>query len=497
MNMYEEFKEKMRKLSDINHSIAVLSWDKEVNLPKDSAPFRSQQIATLSGISHDLFTDPAFGELLENLNNDSSLNAKEKKNVSVTLKDYKQSTKFSSEFVIRMSNLVSQAYHAWLKAREENNFDLYIEPLTALVAIKREEAKILGFKVHPYDALLDLYEPGSTVAELDVLFNDVRNQLVPFLREIRKMDQINNDFLHQHFDENKQWDFGLDVLKKMGYDFDKGRQDIAPHPFTINFSSQDVRVTTRIDENDFSNMCWSCIHEGGHALYEQGIPPEEYGLPTGSSASLGIHESQSRLWENHVGRSKNYWKYHYPKLQKIFPENLSDITLDRFYDAINKVEANFIRTEADELNYHFHVMIRYELEKMLLNNEIEVSELKHFWNSKYKEYLDVDVLDDNTGILQDIHWGHGSFGYFPTYSIGSFYAAQFFEKAVSDIENLEKNIANGQTDELLHWLRENIHKHGRRYEASELCERITGEKLNFKFFMNYAEKKYKEIYKMN
>lgn len=494
---YNTFNEEMVKMADIGHSIAILSWDKEVNLPKDGARFRSQQIATLSAIAHELFTSKEFGNLLKDLKDDETLDMAQRKNVKVAMEDYHKATKFDSAFIIKRSNLISEAYHSWLDARKANNFELYIPALTNLVAIKREEAEILGYNDHPYDALLDQYEPGANVKTLDVLFTDVRNQLVPFIQKLRAVDQVDNSFLHQYFNKETQWQFGLDVLKNMGYDFDKGRQDIAPHPFTITFSPQDVRVTTRIDENDFANMCWSCIHEGGHALYEQGIPVQEYGLPTGSAVSLGIHESQSRLWENHVGRSLQYWKFHYPKLLKVFPEALKEVSLEKFYKGINRVEPNFIRTEADELHYHFHVMIRYELEKVLINNQIEVSELKEAWNQMYKTYMDLNIPGDNKGILQDVHWGHGSFGYFPTYSLGSFYAAQFYDAALKAIPDLGYQLSQGETSELLKWLRDQIHQHGRLYEAEELCERITGEKLNFKYFMHYAEKKYREIYNLD
>ena len=495
MKKYEDYRSQMRKMADVGHSIAVLSWDKEVNLPKDGANLRSQQIATLSGIAHEMFTKKSFGDLLQELSTDNTLSLKEAKNIKVSYKDYLQATKFDKEFVIRRSQLVSNAYHAWLTASKENNFELYVDALTALVEIKREEAEITGYKNHPYDALLDLYEPGANVADLDILFADVRNQLVPFIKEVKEKKQVDNSFLHLFYEKDKQWNFGIDLLKNMAYDFDKGRQDIAPHPFTITFSAQDVRVTTRMDENDFANMCWSCIHEGGHALYEQGMPIEDYGLPTGGAIGLGIHESQSRLWENHVGRSLAYWKFHYPRLQKVFPENLANISLEDFYRGINRVEANYIRTEADELHYHFHVMIRYELEKLLINKQIEVKELKSMWNEKYREYMGLDAPDDKNGVLQDVHWGHGSFGYFPTYSVGSFYAAQFYAKANNDIENLEAQLQEGDSSALLDWLRKNIHRHGRLYEAEELCIKVTGEKLNFKYFMDYARIKYKQIYK--
>jgi carboxypeptidase Taq len=279
----------------------------------------------------------------------------------------------------------------------------------------------------------------------------------------------------------------------MGYDFDRGRQDIAPHPFTISFGVDDVRVTTRIDEKDLSNMTWSCIHEGGHALYEQGLDGSEYGLPSGSAISLAIHESQSRLWENNVGRSLEYWKYHYPTLQKIFNKNLENVSLKKFYRAINNVEPGFIRTEADELNYHLHIMVRYEIEKIMMSENVDAHQLKTLWNEKYKEYLGLDVKEDNLGILQDVHWAHGSIGYFPTYSLGSFYAAQFFHQAEKDIPKLKKQIKKGDTSQLLDWLRTNIHRKGRSVEAEELCTNLTGEGLNFDYFKNYVEKKYLKL----
>lgn len=300
-----------------------------------------------------------------------------------------------------------------------------------------------------------------------------------------------------YYNKDKQWQYGLAVLKQMGYDFDAGRQDISSHPFTVNFNAQDVRVTTRIDENNFSDMLWSCIHEGGHALYEQGLLPENYGLPAGEAISLGIHESQSRLWENNVGRSLTYWKVHYPKLQTIFPENLKNVSVGAFYKAMNQVKPSLIRTNADELTYHTHIMIRFEIEKLLIEGTLKVKDLPEYWNTKYKEYLGVNVTDDAHGVLQDIHWSHGGFGYFPTYSLGSFYAAQFYTQATKDIPTLETEIEKGNTLPLLNWLRSKVHKHGKYYTAEELCINITGEKLNFNHFMNYANKKYAGIYELS
>ena len=283
----------------------------------------------------------------------------------------------------------------------------------------------------------------------------------------------------------------------MGYDFDSGRQDISVHPFSSHFSPQDARVTTRIDENNLSEMIWSCIHEGGHALYEQGILSENYGTPLGNSVSLGIHESQSRLWENHVGRSLEYWKYNYPSLKSLFPDKLKNVDYYKFYEATNNVKPSLIRTNADELTYHLHVLIRYEIEKGLIEGSIDVKDLPTIWNKKYFDYLGIKVPSDSKGVLQDIHWSHGSFGYFPTYTIGSFYAAQFFYKASAEIDSIETKIGNGDFVELLDWLRKKVHIYGERYDAKVLCERITGEELNFKYFMEYVTNKYSKIYKMD
>jgi len=494
---YESYKATMRKLADVNYSIAVLSWDKEVYLPTKGATIRSQQVATLSGIAHEIFTDPKLGKTLADLKKTKKgLTRNEAKNVALTHKEYERQKKYSTKFVIKKSEVTSKSYHAWIEARKANDFNIFKGPLKDMIDIVKEEADILGYKNHPYDALLDLYEPDCKTKDLDILFGDVKAQLVDFASKIRDSKQVDDKFMRRKYPKQKQWDFGLDLLKNMGYDFEAGRQDVSEHPFTINFSPQDVRVTTRVDEKDFGNMTWSCIHEGGHALYEQGLPVEQYGLPLGSYISLGIHESQSRLWENNVGRSLPYWKAHYEKLQSTFPRNLKNVSLDDFYKGINKVSPSLIRTESDELHYHFHIMIRYEIEKALMEGSIKVADLRDIWNQKYKEYLGVDVPDDKHGILQDIHWSHGSIGYFPTYSLGSFYAAQFFHQASKDIPRLKQKISQGNNSQLLTWLRENVHQHGRKYTADQLCKKITGESLNVKYFMDYAKKKYKGIYKM-
>ncbi len=492
--IYDKYKDAMAKIADINHSIAVLSWDKEVYLPEGGNRFRSRQIATLSGIVHEEFTSKEMGELLKKLSGMNSLSKAESKNVKVTVEEYQRATKFTKDFVMKKSMAVSEAFQAWEKARAANDFAVYAPALDPLIQIVKEEAKILNNPTHPYNALLHMYEPNLTVEKLDVVFDDVKEKILPLIKAIKKGKKINNKFLFKKYDHYKQWDFGLHVLDSMGYDFNHGRQDVSTHPFTISFSPEDVRVTTRVDEHDLGNMTWSCIHEGGHALYEQGLNHDDYGLPTGNAISLGIHESQSRLWENNVGRSLAFWKHQYPYLQKQFKKNLEHVSLSEFYKGINKIKPNLIRTEADELHYHIHVMIRYEIEKEIMEGKIATVDLAKVWNQKYRDYMGVNVPDDLNGVLQDVHWSHGSFGYFPTYSLGSFYAAQFYAKAKQDIPKLGKKISKGKNQPLLDWLRDNIHQYGRLYEAEELCKKVTGEVLNIDYFVKYATKKYKEIY---
>ncbi|MEM9920469.1 MAG: carboxypeptidase M32 [Bacteroidota bacterium] len=495
--LYDQYKTTLQKHADIEHSIAILQWDKEVNAPTKGSDMRARQLATLSGMAHELMTDNAFGDLLQQLDEKSDqLAFAQAKNIKGSLKEYQREKKYSTDFVMRRSRVVSNTYDAWLKAREANDYKLYKEALKQMVELKIEETEVLGYDGHPYNALIEEFEPGAKVADIDKLFTDVRQRLVAFAAQLKEATQVDNAFLKRHFPKSKQWDFGIHLLKNMGYDFEAGRQDISAHPFTTSFGSRDVRVTTRIDEQDFGNMTWSCIHEGGHALYEQGLPATEYGLPSGKYISLGIHESQSRLWENNVGRSLPYWRAHYKDLQKVFPESLGDISINDFYKGINRVEPSLIRTEADEIHYHLHVLIRYEIEKAMLEGKAPLDSLDEYWNAKYKEYLGVDVPDDRRGILQDIHWAHGSIGYFPTYSLGSFYAAQFFQQAKKDIPSLLTHIEAGNNAPLLEWLGEKVFQHGRNYSAQELCERITGEALNFDYFMDYIEEKYRNIYEL-
>jgi carboxypeptidase Taq len=487
--LYEQYKTSLQKIADVKYANAVLQWDQETYLPAKGANARASQMATLSELAHQLSTDKKLGELLLELNAAEGLNETEKKNVQLSLEDYQKQEKFSGAFVRQMSEAVSASFYAWIEARKQNSFKIFQPALEALVQLKKEEAGILGYQGHPYNALLNEYEKGATVQLLDNVFSSLTKPLAELLEKARQLPIVDDRFLHQNFPKQEQWNWGMQLIKELGFDLEAGRQDISEHPFTTNFSSKDVRLTTRIDEHEFANMTWSCIHEAGHGLYEQGLPEDQYGLPCGEYASLSIHESQSRLWENCVGRSKGFWQHYHPILQGYFPEQLKNVDLHRFYQSINKIQPSFIRTEADELTYHFHVNIRYNIEKEIISGNCSVADIPGIWNEQYRQFLGVIVPDDKTGCLQDVHWSHGSFGYFPTYSLGSFYAAQFFEQAKKEVPNLEQQISVGNTAELLNWLRNTVHKHGRMYTSEELCRKITGEGLNVGHFMEYLSKK--------
>lgn len=353
---------------------------------------------------------------------------------------------------------------------------------------------MLGYEQHPYNALMNDYDKGLTVSKVDSLFVELKTPLLNLLDSLKNKKSIDNSFLFQEFKKDNQWEFGLEILKRIGFDFEAGRQDISLHPFTTNFSSKDVRVTTRIDEHDFSNMTWSCLHEGGHALYEQGLPADQYGLPLGEYCSLSIHESQSRLWENCIGRGLPFWQHNFKLLTNSFPKQLKDINIEKFYKGINSVSPSLIRTEADELTYHFHVMIRYEIEKMLIEGSIATKDIPACWNEMYQKYLGIKVPDDNRGCLQDIHWSHGSFGYFATYSLGSLYAAQLYSTIEKKYPAVSEDLTNGKINSIQDWLNKEIYCNGRYYSSEELCEKATGETLQSSYFINYATKKFSEIY---
>ena len=492
--LYEQYKTKMQKIADVKYASAVLQWDQETYLPPKGNDGRGRQIATLGEIAHQQFTNEKLGALLLELNAKEDLLPGQKRNAQLSLEDYNRNKKLTSQFVRQLSEAVTKAYHAWAEARTKNSFATFQQPLHNLIQLKKQEADMLGYVQHPYNALMNDYDKGLTVATVDRIFDGLKPRLLQLLDSIKDKPAVDNSFLHQHFSKDDQWKFGMEILKRIGFDFEAGRQDISLHPFTTNFSSKDVRVTTRIDENDFGNMTWSCIHEGGHALYEQALPDDEYGLPMGEYCSLSIHESQSRLWENCIGRGLSFWQHNFKLLQTLFPKQLAGLSVQQFYSGINKVAPSLIRTEADELTYHFHVMIRYEIEKMLIEGSISTTDIPAYWNEHYQKYLGVTVPDDKRGCLQDIHWSHGSFGYFATYSLGSMYATQLYAAIEKENPSVEKEIGAGNYHAVHQWLKNNIYQHGRYFSSEELCKKATGELLNPTYFIRYATTKFNQVY---
>lgn len=492
--LYNEYKKTMQQIADVKYAAAVLQWDQETYLPPKGNEMRGRQIATLSEIAHNQFTHEKLGNLLSELNEKNDLSAIEKKNVLLTTIDYQRNTKLNSRFVRQLSETVNRSYHDWIKARKKNSFKIFEKSLDELIQLKKQEADMLGYEMHPYNALMNDYDSGLTVKITDAVFSGLKPQLISILEEIKKQPVIDNTWMLQYYGKDDQWKFGLEILKRTGFDFEAGRQDISEHPFTTNFNSADVRITTRIDEHDFGNMTWSCLHEGGHALYEQGLPHDEYGLPSGEFCSLSIHESQSRLWENNIGRSFQFWQHNFPLLKSSFPQQTKHLSAEQFYKGINKIMPSLIRTEADELTYHLHVMIRYEIEKLLIEGSIKTKDIPAYWNEHYQQYLGVAVPDDKRGCLQDIHWSHGSFGYFATYSLGSLYAAQFYAAICKENESLEKELASGNNESVLKWLQRNIYQYGRLKNSEDLCYDATGENLNTDYFIRYIKNKYYKIY---
>jgi carboxypeptidase Taq len=492
--LYEAYKNRIQEIADIRYATALLQWDQETYMPPGSISTRSRQIATLSELAHARFTESVTGDLLTNLLERKDLTEEQRANLELSHYDYQQQVKLPSGFVRELSETISNAFNHWANARKNNSFSLFAPWLEKLVTLKRKEAELLGYERHPYDALLNQYERGCTTELLDQLFSRLKPALARLLAEIKQQPQVEDRILKQHFPEEQQWAFSMELLEKMGYNFHFGRQDKAAHPFTINFSSEDVRITTRIREDDISYMTWSTIHELGHALYELGLPDNQYGLPLGEAASLGIHESQSRLWENNIGRSLAWCTHFFPILKTYFPEQLEPYAPEDLFRAINKVQPSLIRTEADELTYHFHIIIRYEVEKALVEGSLEVNAVPAFWKERYQHYLGIDVPDDANGCLQDVHWSHGSFGYFPTYSLGSIYAAQFYASLVKEVSKLEKLLQEGEFEIVKNWLSDNVYIHGRKYTSEELCKRITGKGIDPNDFMQYARDKYRFIY---
>jgi carboxypeptidase Taq len=499
-NSFSAFQQKLTDIAQLKSAIALLNWDKDVLMPPKGSGPRAAMLSYLAGELHDKVVSPEFRGLLGEAKaaaDAGRLAPGERAIVREVWRDVSREEKLPLEFVKELAQVTSEAYHVWMDARAKKDFDLFAPHLAKIVALKRREAQLVGFQGSPYDALLDTFEPYATTPEIAGALGDLKNFLVPFIVKIRNAKaKVSRDVVAGDFDIEKQKTFCARAAKQIGYDFDAGRLDVSAHPFSTSFHPLDSRITTRYSRSEFMESISGVIHETGHALYEQGLPAAHFGTPLAEAVSLGIHESQSRLWENMVGKSRPFWIYFYPLLQREFPAALQNVSLDTFYRSINTVEPSFIRVESDEVTYNLHVILRFEIEKALIEDNLEVEELPVVWNSKMKELLQLDVPDDSQGVLQDVHWSGGMIGYFPTYSLGNLYSAQFFAAAKRDIPTLDEQMARGEFGALLKWLREKIHVHGKFYSAQELAKNATGEALNSKHFAAYITAKYSEIYEL-
>ena len=501
MNVHQALdtlKARLYEIHDLHVAAGVLQWDQETYMPPKGAKARARQVATLRRLAHEKFTSPEIGEMLQILE-DQGLpqwdpDSDEARLVRVTRYDYDRATKVPSDWVKAFAQLTSEARVVWREARARADFALFRPYLERIVAMVREYAHFFAPFDHIYDPLLDRFERKMKTAQVQALFERVREGQTRLLQHILRRPQVDNAVLHRHYDRQKQRDLIERMVAHIGFDLERGRIDFSTHPFTTGFSIDDVRFTIRIKENDLSEVLSGGLHEMGHALYHQGIDPKYEGLPLGRGASLGVHESQSRLWENLVGRSRAFWQFFFPWVQETFPENLRDVTPEAFYRALNRVEPSFIRVEADEVTYNLHIILRFELEIALLTEDLKVADLPEAWNAKMKAYLGVVPPDDAKGVLQDIHWSQGSFGYFPTYALGNLLSAQIWNAMAQELGDLNAFMSRGEFQPILEWLRERIYRHGNKFDPQELIQRATGQTIQAEPYLAYLEGKYGDIY---
>lgn len=494
---FAQLKSILAEVHDLNAAAALLEWDQQTYMPPGGTEDRGNQLATLNKIAHIKFTSDEVGRLLDELQPWAAQldpDSFEARLIKVTRREYEKKTKVPPDMVAEYAQITTAAHQAWQEARAESNFAKFQPHLEKVVDWRRRYAALFAPYDHVYDPLLDDFEPGMKTAEVKAIFDALRPQQVALIQAIVARPQVDDSFLHQPFDEQKQWEFGVEVATKFGYDWKRGRQDKSAHPFTIHFSIDDVRITTRFMPDYFSSAFFSTAHETGHALYEMGVDPSLARTPLAEGASLAMHESQSRLWENLVGRSRAFWEHFYPRLQEYFPAQLGNVSLEAFYKGINKVQPSLIRVEADEATYNLHIMLRLELEIALMEGSLEVKDLPEAWNDRMREYLGLTPPNASLGVLQDVHWSNGYIGYFATYALGNLISVQLWERIQADIPDLIEHIRRGDFVPLLSWLREKVHRHGRKFEAQELVQRITGSKINPEPYMRYLRTKYGEIY---
>jgi carboxypeptidase Taq len=499
--IFEKLKSRLLEVNNLNAAMAVLSWDQSTYMPPGGAAARGRQIAALARLAHEKFTDAGVGRLLEELQpyaESLDYDSEEASLLRVARHDYEKAVRVPAEFLAKLYAHSSAAYQAWTQARPANDFAAVQPYLEKTVDYSRQMADFFPGYDHIADPLIDFADHGMKAESIRTLFADLRRQLAPIVTAISNQPVADDSCLRQHFPERQQLEFGAQVVGELGYDFQRGRIDKTPHPFMTKFSLGDVRITTRIDEHNLGQALFSTIHETGHALYEQGIAPELEGTPLAGGTSAGVHESQSRLWENVVGRSRAFWQQFYPQLQTFFPGQLRSVPLETFYRAINKVERTLIRTDADEVTYNLHIMMRFDFELELLEGKLAVADLPEAWRERFKGDFGIAPPDDKDGVLQDVHWFAGLVGgSFQGYTLGNLMGAQIFDAAVAAQPDIPARIEQGDFTTLHQWLKENVYRHGRKYQAPELIQRVTGHPLMVEPYIHYLRAKYGELYSLH
>jgi carboxypeptidase Taq len=486
-----------REVALLTSTQSLLGWDERTKLPPAGGDYRAQQMSYLAGVIHKKQTAPEVGDWLAELAASplaADPHSDAGANIANLRRDYDRKTKLPQSLVEEIAKLSVLGQQLWAEARKANDFPRFRPLLERMVELKRQEAAAIGYDKQPYDALLDEYEPGAKTDDVGRALAGLREQLVPLVAEIAASSHRPNlEVIKRGYPIDLQEEFGKKTTAAIGFDFARGRLDVTDHPFCGGAGPNDVRLTTRYDDS-LGGALFSTLHEAGHGIYEQGLPADHYGLPAGEAVSLGIHESQSRMWENFVGRSRSFWEHFYPQAQSIFIDALRNVSLDEFYFAINDVRPSLIRTESDEVTYNLHILIRFELELLLVNDQLRVADLPAAWNAKYGEYLGIESPTDSDGVLQDVHWSGGAIGYFPTYSLGNLYAAQFFEAATRDLGDLNAMFRRGEFLALRDWLRTQIHSQGRRYSAAQLARRVTGAPLSHDALLRHLRAKFGPLY---
>ncbi len=495
---YSELLRRVREGALLESCASLLGWDERTYMPHHGSAHRAEQMALLARLAHEMLTSPIVGELLAAVESSPLVRDKDSDaaaNVREIRRHYDRAVKLPKELVEELARVTTRAQQVWQEARQANNFSAFQPWLEKVVALMRQKAQAIGYRGVPYDALLDEYEPGATTAEITNLFAALRSELVPLIAAITASGRKpRRDLLQREYPVEQQQNFGREAAAAIGFDFDSGRLDVTTHPFCSGIGPGDCRITTRYNPRHFNESFFGILHEAGHGIYEQGLPAEHFGTPLGTAASLGIHESQSRLWENQVGRSRPFWEHFYPRALRTFPVALGDVSLDDFLFAINDVQPSFIRVEADEATYNMHIILRFELEQALVSGDLKPADVPGAWNEKFKQFFNLMPPTDAKGCLQDIHWSMGGIGYFPTYTLGNLFAAQFMEQARRDVPGLEGEFRAGRFQGLKTWLNDKIHRSGQRHRAGGLCQRITGRPLSHQPLIVYLRGKYESLY---